>query len=61
MRIHYHRAMSGSSHLLDGVFLGVSVASGIQKSHKLLGFSTRFESICYGAFMIIYYITLVGN
>src|SRR5271155_4504269 len=34
---------SGSSHLLEGVFLGVSRLNRNQKSHELPGISTRFR------------------
>jgi hypothetical protein len=43
MGMNYHPTTSASSHLLKGVFLGVSVPSRDPKSAKLPMFSARFR------------------
>jgi hypothetical protein len=62
-KCHCHSATSGSSHLLEGVFLGVSRSARNQKCLKLQAFSFSFrirpgepvKSISYGIFLRFYY------
>jgi hypothetical protein len=70
MAVDRHPTTSASSHLLGGVFLGVSALSQNQKSLKFSAFLERFQfrpgepvkSIAYNSFFLNYYtISSVAN